>query len=140
MRDLALQAAGGLAIVVALGHGAIAEWRVFAKARIEPQRVRGLLRFVWQASTIDWIGIGLLLIAAPTFGSEAARHWVIGVAVVVYLYAAIGSPSANRSRRRSTAQAILASLLAKATTATLRWARLMSPFAQRPSGVSRSAT
>src|SRR3984957_17653798 len=48
--------------------------------------------------------------------------------------------TANRSPRRSTAQAILASLLAKATIATLRWARLASPFAHRPSGVSRSAT
>jgi hypothetical protein len=96
MRDLALQAAGALAILVALGHGAIAELRVFAKARIEPQRARNLLRFVWQASTVDWIGIGLLLIAAPAFGSETARHWVIGVAVVVYLYAAIGNAVVSR--------------------------------------------
>jgi hypothetical protein len=49
-------------------------------------------------------------------------------------------PAANRSPRRFTAQAIRVSLLAKATTATLRWARLMSPFAHRPSGVSRAAT
>jgi hypothetical protein len=57
------------------------------------------------------------------------------------LYAATGIPvTANRSPRRSTAQAIRASLLAKATIATLRWTRLVSPFAHRPSGVSRSAT
>jgi len=56
-------------------------------------------------------------------------------------YAALGIPVAtNRSTRRRTAQAILASLLAKATTATLRWARSSSAFAHRPSGVSRSAT
>jgi hypothetical protein len=36
MRDLALQAAGVLAILVAIGHGAIAELRVFPRARIEP--------------------------------------------------------------------------------------------------------
>ena len=41
--------------------------------------------------------------------------------------------------RRSTAQAILASLLAKATTMTLRWVLLISPFTHRPSGVSRCA-
>ena|SRR6516165_1199676 len=96
MRDLALQAAGALSILVALGHGAIAELRVFAKVRIEPQRARNLLRFVWQASTVDWIGIGVLLIAAPGFGSETARHWIIGVAVVVYLYAAIGNAVISR--------------------------------------------
>jgi hypothetical protein len=39
-----------------------------------------------------------------------------------------------------TAQEILASLLAKATTATLRWVLLISSFAHRPKGVSRSAT
>ena len=77
MRDLALQAAGALAILVAIAHGAIAELRVFAKAHIEPQGTRNLLRGVWQASTVDWIAIGLLLIAAPSFGSQTARQWII---------------------------------------------------------------
>ena len=59
---------------------------------------------------------------------------------IAELYAATGIPgAANRSPRRSTAQAILASLLVKATTTTLRWALLISPFTHRPSGVSRSA-
>ena len=98
MRDLALQAAGALSILVALGHGAIAELRVFAKVRIEPQRARNLLRFVWQASTVDWIGIGLLLIAAPSLDSQVARQWVIAVAVVVYGYAAVGNAVATRGR------------------------------------------
>ena len=98
MRDLALQVAGVLAILVAIGHGAIAELRVFPKARIEPQRIRHLLRGIWQASTIDWIGMGVLLIAAPGFGSQVARHWVIAVAVVVYGYAAIGNAVASRGR------------------------------------------
>ena len=56
-------------------------------------------------------------------------------------YAATGSPlTTNLSPRRSTAQAILASLLANATMATLGWARSSSALAHRPSGVSRSAT
>jgi hypothetical protein len=53
---------------------------------------------VWQASTVDWIGIGLLLIAVPALGSEAARQWIIAVAVVVYGYAAIGNAVATRGR------------------------------------------
>src|SRR5205085_6454005 len=73
MRDLALQAAGVLAILTAVAHGAIAELRVFANARIEPRRTRVLLRMVWQASTVDWIALGALLVAAPAFGSEGAR-------------------------------------------------------------------
>ena len=98
MRDLALQAAGVLAILVAVIHGAIAELRVFTKARIEPQGTRRLLRLVWQASTVDWIGIGVLLIAAPWLGSQVARQWVIAVAVVVYAYAAVGNAVATRAR------------------------------------------
>ena len=98
MRDLALQAAGALAILVAIAHGAIAELRVFAKAHIEPQGTRNLLRGVWQASTVDWVAIGLLLIAAPSFGSQTARQWIIAVAVVVYGYAAIGNAVFTRGR------------------------------------------
>ena len=98
MRDLALQAAGALAILVAIGHGAIGELRVFARARIEPQRTRLLLRGIWQASTVAWVAVGVLLIAAPTFGSQAARHWIVAVAVAVYGYAAIGNAVASRGR------------------------------------------
>ena len=98
MRDLALRAAGALAILVAIGHGAVAELYVFARARVEPQAMRDLLRMVWQASTLDWIAIGILLIAAPSFGSEAARRWVVAVAVFVYGYAAVANAVATGGR------------------------------------------
>jgi hypothetical protein len=98
MRDLALQIAGALAIVVAIVHGAIAELRVFPEVHIESRRNQRLLRIVWQASTIDWICIGMLLIAAPALGSETARRWIIAAAVVAYGYAAIGNAVASRGR------------------------------------------
>ena len=98
LRDLALQAAGALAIVVAIFHGAIAELRVFPRVRIAPDRATPLLRMVWQASTVGWIGLGILLIAAPTFGSESARRWIIAVAILVYGYGAVGNAVANRLR------------------------------------------
>ena len=98
MRDLALQAAGVLAILVALAHGVIAELRVFARARIEPQRTRTLLRLIWQAGTVDWIGVGVLLIVAPWLGSQVARHWVVAVAVAIYACAAIANALATRAR------------------------------------------
>jgi hypothetical protein len=56
------------------------------------------MRMVWQASTVDWIAIGVLLIAAPALGSEVARRWVVAVAVVVYTYAAVGNALATRGR------------------------------------------
>jgi hypothetical protein len=98
MRDLALQAAGVLAMVVAIFHGAIGELRVFRRTRIEPQRARTLLHLIFQATTVDWIGVGVLLIAAPWLGSPAARHWIIAVAVVVYGYAAVANAVASRGR------------------------------------------
>jgi hypothetical protein len=98
MRDLALQAAGVLAILVAIAHGAIAELQIFARTQIEPRRTRRLLRLIWQASTVDWIGIGALLIAAPWLGSEAARDWVIALGVVVYGYATVANAVATRGR------------------------------------------
>jgi hypothetical protein len=98
MRDLMLQSAGVLAIFVAVCHGAIAELRIFAQARIEPAGTRRLLRLIWQASTLDWVGLGVLLIAAPGLGSPVARHWVVAVAAVVYAYAAVGNFLATRGR------------------------------------------
>jgi hypothetical protein len=98
MRNLALQAAGVLAILVAIAHGIIAELRVFAHVQIEPSRTRTWLRMVWQASTVDWIAMGALLIAAPMFGSETTRQWVVAVAVVIYGYAAVGNALATRGR------------------------------------------
>src|SRR5438132_9816782 len=95
MRDLALQSAGGLAIIVAAIHGAIAEMYVFPKAEIAPRGTRRLLRLIWQASTLDWIAIGILLIAAPRLGSPA-RDWIIAIAVAVYGYAALGNALAVR--------------------------------------------
>lgn len=97
MRDLALRAAGALAIAVAVAHGALGELKVFATARVDPRPARRLLRLIWQASTVDWIAMGVLLIVTPSFGSLTAREWVVSGAIVVYAYAAIGNALAIRA-------------------------------------------
>src|SRR5664279_1977409 len=98
MRDMLLQAAGVGAIVVALIHGWLGETRIFARATIEPERVRTLIRLVWQASTVAWIGGGVLLIAAPSLGSESARHWIVVTMVAVYAFAVVGNAWWSRGR------------------------------------------
>jgi hypothetical protein len=98
MRDLAIQAAGGLAILAAVIHGVLGETKVFARARIEPARTRLLIRLVWQCGTAAWIGFGVLLIAVPSMASEPARLWIVGAAVVVYGLAAVGNAWAMRGR------------------------------------------
>lgn len=84
MRDLTLQAAGAMAIVLSLVHGYLGETKVFATARIEPDSIKLLLRMVWQAGTAAWIGTGILLIAAPAMASPSARAWIVGIAVTTF--------------------------------------------------------
>jgi uncharacterized membrane protein HdeD (DUF308 family) len=97
MRDVLLQAAGLVAILVSIAHGVLGETTVFARATVEPPRLRTLLRLVWQAGTLAWIAGGVLLIAAPWMGSDAARHWIIGTFAVVFGFAAIANALATRT-------------------------------------------
>src|SRR4051812_50016553 len=76
MRDLLLQCSGVAAILVALIHGVLGETKVFARATIEPPRLRTLIRLVWQAGTVGWVGGGGVLIAAPGVGAGAGGPWV----------------------------------------------------------------
>ncbi|MGY8662130.1 hypothetical protein Q3C01_07145 [Bradyrhizobium sp. UFLA05-109] len=97
MRDLLLQAAGVIAILVTIGHAVLGETQVFARATIEPPRLRTLIRLVWQAGTVAWFAGGVLLIAAPWMGSDAARHWIIATLAVVFGFAAIANALATRT-------------------------------------------
>src|SRR6516165_4883691 len=56
MRDLPLYASGTLGLVAAFVHGLVGETRVFAHARIEPERLRLLIRGVWHCSAVAWAG------------------------------------------------------------------------------------
>jgi hypothetical protein len=98
MRDIILQCAGVAGILVALIHGVLGETKVFARARIEPEHLRTLIRLVWQAGTVAWIGGGVLLLAAPSLGSESARHWIVATIVAVYGFAAIANAWWSRGR------------------------------------------
>ncbi|HZC97591.1 MAG TPA: hypothetical protein VE267_15970 [Bradyrhizobium sp.] len=98
MRDLLLQCSGLAAIAAALIHGILGETKVFARATIEPPRLRTLIRLVWQAGTVAWIGGGVLLIAAPWMASESARHWIVVTLAIVFAFAALANAWAMRGR------------------------------------------
>jgi hypothetical protein len=83
MRDILLQCSGLAAI---------------AGASIEPPRLRTLIRLVWQAGTVAWIGGGVLLMAAPWMASEPARHWIILTLACVFAFAALCNAWATRGR------------------------------------------
>jgi hypothetical protein len=98
MRDLLLQFSGLAAIAAALIHGVIGETRIFPRATIEPPRLRTLIRLVWQAGTVAWIGGGVLLVAAPLMASEPARHWIVVTLACVFAFGALGNAIATRGR------------------------------------------
>ncbi|WP_291869031.1 hypothetical protein [Bradyrhizobium sp.] len=98
MRDLLLQCAGVAAIVVALIHSVLSETKLFPRATIEPPWVRRLIRLVWHAGTVAWIGGGVLLIAAPSMASQPARHWIIATFAIVFGFAAFANAWATRGR------------------------------------------
>jgi len=98
MRDLLLQCSGLAAIAAALVHGVLGETKVFARATIEPPRLRTLIRLVWQPGTVACIGGGVLLIAAPLMASEPARHWIIATLAGVFGFAALANAWAMRGR------------------------------------------
>ena len=91
MRDLLLCASGILGLAVAFGHGLLGETHVFARARIEPERLQRLIRLVWHCSAVAWAAVAVLLIVAPWMGSQTARHWIVGAAVVVYGFGAVAN-------------------------------------------------
>lgn len=98
MRDLLLQVSGVAAIAVALIHGVLGETKVFARATIEPPRLRLLIRLVWQAGTVAWIGGGVLLVATPYMASDTARHWIVATLAAVFAFAALANAWAMRGR------------------------------------------
>lgn len=61
MRDLLLYASGTLGLAAAFVHALLGETRVFANARIEPERQRLLIRGVWHCSAVAWAGVAVLL-------------------------------------------------------------------------------
>jgi len=96
VRDLLLYASGALGLVAALVHGWLGETRVLARVRIEPERLRLLIRLVWHCSVVAWAAVGVLLIAAPWMGSQTARDFIVAAAVVTYGFAAIANARATR--------------------------------------------
>jgi hypothetical protein len=98
MRDLLLQCSGLAAIAVAILHGVLGETRVFARATIEPPRLRNLIRLCWQVGTVGWICGGVLLIAASSMASAPARHWIVVTVVAMYSFGVIGNAWVFRGR------------------------------------------
>ena len=98
MRDILLQSSGVLAIAAALIHGVLTEVKIFPRVTIEPQRLRTLFRLVWQIPTVAWIAGGVLLIAAPSMASDAARHWIVATLASLFALSALGNAVGTRGK------------------------------------------
>ena len=91
MKDTLIEIAGGLAILTAIFHQASGELRLFPT--IDPATVqsKSMLRTVWLNGSMAWIGIGILLILSPAFGSQSARTSIAIIAFLVLGSAAVGA-------------------------------------------------
>ena len=114
MRDLCLQLSGGLAVVVSVVHAVLGETKVIARSKIEPPRMRALLRGVWHAGAVAWVGFAMLLFLAPSFPSNEARHLIIIVSVAVYLTASAANAWALKGRHPGWVALLIVSVLAVA--------------------------
>jgi hypothetical protein len=47
---------------------------------------------------VAWADVAVLLIVAPLMGSQMARHWIVGLAVVIYGFGAIANAWVMRGR------------------------------------------
>src|SRR4051794_17066798 len=92
MRDLLLQCSGAAAILVALIHGVLGETKVFARATIEPPRLRTLIRLVWQAGTVAWIGGGGVFFGPPVIGTGNPGGWVGGAPALGFWFGGLAHP------------------------------------------------
>src|SRR5262245_17358988 len=70
-----------LGLALAFVHGLLGETQVFARARIEPERLGRLIRGVWHCSAVAWAGVAVLLIVAPWMGSQMARYSALAIVV-----------------------------------------------------------
>jgi hypothetical protein len=98
MRDILLQVSGIVAIAAAITHGVLTETKIFPRVIIEPESLRTLFRLVWQVPTVAWIAAGVLLIAAPSMASEAARHWIVITLAGVLAFSALANAIGTRGR------------------------------------------
>lgn len=114
MCNLCLQLSGGVAVTVSVIHAVLGETKVFSTAKIEPPRMRALLRAVWHAGAMAWAGFAVLLLMAPFFSSNAARHAIIAAASAVYFTGAVANAWALRGRHPGWVALMVASILALA--------------------------
>ena len=98
MHNSLLLLAGLAGVLTALAHGILGETRVFSRATIEPPRLRRLLRLVWQFGTASWIGLALLLGAAPWIATGPGRTGIVLTAVAVFALGAVLNFAALRGR------------------------------------------
>lgn len=86
MNSLALQAAGILAILSAVGHGVLGD-RMLKNQPIEPQHIKNFIRFCYQFGSVGWLagGVILLLISAEVV---EAQQWLVYVLASIYGFGA----------------------------------------------------
>jgi len=98
MRDMMLELAGALGLAIACIHGVLGETKIFARAQITPEYARLMTRLGWQCGATAWFCFGALLILAPSFNADTARHAIIIAASLVYAFGALANAWGTKAR------------------------------------------
>lgn len=92
MNEIALQGAGALAILAAVGHGYLGDKTLSAQP-IDPPRLKTFIRLCYQFGSLGWLAGGVLLFVIPslmpTLTLSDERMWVVLILAPLYAFGAI---------------------------------------------------
>ncbi|MEM7130612.1 MAG: hypothetical protein AAF702_30085 [Chloroflexota bacterium] len=83
MNTIALQCAGLLAILAAVGHGYLGD-RALSTQPIEPLRMKNFIRFCYQFGSLGWLVGGVLLLFVPSIVEKGAQVWLVLPIILLY--------------------------------------------------------
>ncbi|MEM7335319.1 MAG: hypothetical protein AAF490_24795 [Chloroflexota bacterium] len=95
--NFALQAAGILAILIALYHGVVGD-RLVQAIQMAPAGQKPLMRGSFHIGTMGWLAGGVLLFVASFLEGGLARQAIVIVYAFVYGVPAIGNAVINRGK------------------------------------------
>lgn len=98
MKDLALFAAGGLGMVIALVHGYIGETKIVGPTQTTTDSAKRVLQAIMFLSAVYWFVAGMMIAAAPLYFEEWVRTAVAFIVSVVFASGALANFWATRGR------------------------------------------
>lgn len=98
MADIALYAAGGLTILIAIIHGYLGGAKVVEPSHAPNPDAKRILHAIMFLSAVYWFVGGAVLIAAPNLFEGETRKWVVYVIAAMLISGALGNMWSTRAK------------------------------------------